>query len=100
MNKKVTFDLILLGIGNDGHIASLYRNNIKKRSKKNVVLVKRNDFFRITLTLKCLNDSKTIFLWAPGKKKLYIVKKILSDKKFTYPASFLRKKNNFLFYCN
>ena len=98
MNKKVIFDLILLGIGNDGHIASLFKNNINKKSNKNVNFVKRKDFLRITLTLKCLNNSKSIFLWAPGKKKSNIVKKILLDKKFKYPVSSLKKKNNFLFH--
>ena len=99
-NKKIAFDLILLGIGYDGHIASLFKNNINKKTNKNVDFIKRNDFLRITLTLKCLNNSKSIFLWAPGKTKLNIVKKILLDKKFKYPASFLKEKNNFLLYCN
>ena len=99
-NKKITFDLILLGIGNDGHIASLFKNNINKKTNKNVNFIKKNDFLRITLTLKCLNNSKSIFLWAPGGEKLNIVKKILLDKKFKYPASFLKEKNNFLLYCN
>ena len=71
----------------------------KKKNNKNVKFVKRKDFFRISLTLKCINKSKNIFLWAPGEKKS-IVKKILTDKKLKYPASFLRKKNNYLFYSN
>ncbi len=99
LNKKVIFDLILLGIGNDGHIASLFKKNIIEKNTKNVSYVKRKDLSRITLTLKCLNKSKSIFLWAPSKKTK-IVKKILSDKKFKYPVSFLKKKNNFLFYSN
>ena len=98
--KKVSFDLTILGIGQDGHIASLFKNNINKKSKKNVDFIKRKDFSRITLTLKCLNNSKSIFLWAPGKVKSNIVKKILSDQKFKYPVSFLKEKNNFLFYSN
>jgi len=100
LNKKVSFDLILLGIGNDGHIASLFKTNIKQNGNKNVHFVKRKDFSRITLTLKCLNYSKLIFLWAPNKVKSNIVKKILLDNNLKYPASFLRKKNNFLFHCN
>ena len=100
LNKKVTFDLTLLGIGQDGHIASLFKNNINKKSRNDVGFVKMENFSRITLTLKCLNNSKSIFLWAPGKEKSNIVKKILSDQKFKYPASFLKEKNNFLFYSN
>ena len=98
--KNYKFDIVLLGIGNDGHIASLFRNNINKNNNKNVKSVRRKDFFRITLTLKSINNAKNIFLWAPGKNKSSIVKKILKDNKLKYPASFLREKNNFLFHSN
>ena len=98
--NKVVFDLILLGIGDDGHIASIFKNNINKKLNSDVSFVRKKNFSRITLTLRCLNKSRAIFLWAPGKKKSIIVKKILSDLKFKYPASFLKKKNNFLFHSN
>ena len=100
INKKISFDLILLGIGNDGHIASLFKKNISKKTNKNVIYVKRKDFLRISLTIKCINKSKSIFLWAPGKSKKNIVKKILSDKKYKYPASFLKENNSTLFHSN
>jgi len=99
-NKKKFFDLILLGLGEDGHIASLFKKNINKKNNKNVDFVKKKDFSRITLTIKCINKCNSIFLWAPGKKKSLIIKKILYDKRLKYPASYLRKRNNFLFYCN
>jgi 6-phosphogluconolactonase len=99
-NKKIIFDLILLGIGNDGHIASLFNKNIRVKNNKNVSFIKKKDFNRITLTISSINKSKLIFLWAPGKAKHKIIKKIRLDKTKKYPASFLRKKNNFLFYSN
>ena len=98
--KKVAFDLVLLGIGNDGHIASLFRDNINLKNNNVVDLVKRKDFTRITLTLQCLNSSKNIFLWAPKKNKINIIKKVLNDKKLFYPASFLKCKKKYLFYSN
>lgn len=100
LKKKVVFDLVLLGLGQDGHIASLFKNNINKKLKNNVDFIIKKDFSRITLTLECLNNSKSIFLWAPGKIKSNIVKKICLDNKFLYPASFLKRKNNFLFHSN
>ena len=106
LRKKIVFDLILLGIGLDGHIASLAKDNLymdAKRNKKlnlNVKCALWKDFSRITLNIRCINNCKNIFLWAPGKKKLKIVREILSDKKLRYPASFLRKKETYLFYGN
>ena len=100
LNKKICFDIVLLGVGNDGHIASLFKNNINRRKQNLVDYVKKKDFKRITLTINCINKSNSIFLWAPGKRKAKIVQKILLDKKFKYPASYLKKENNFLFYSN
>ncbi len=98
--KKICFDLTLLGIGNDGHIASLFKNNINKTNKKYVDFVIRKDFKRITLTIKCINNSKNIFLWAPGQSKKEIIKNIIKDKTLAYPVSYLKSKNNFLFHSN
>ena len=100
LNKKISFDLVLLGIGNDGHVASLFRDNIDIKKNENVDFVIKKDFTRITLTINCINKSKNIFVWAPGKKKKKIIKKIINDKKFIYPASYLKNKNKFLFYSN
>jgi len=97
-NKSINFDLLLLGIGYDGHIASLFKDNISIKNNKIVTYAKRKDFSRITLTLRSINNSNLIFLWSPGKKKLKLIKKILLDKKKNYPVSYIRKKNNFLFY--
>tara|TARA_Y100000590_G_scaffold370556_1_gene432481 strand:+ start:650 stop:1330 length:681 start_codon:yes stop_codon:yes gene_type:complete len=98
--KNAIFDLSLIGMGIDGHVAGLFKDNIINKSTNNVGFVIKKDFTRIGLTLKCINKSRKIFLWAPNKEKLKIVKKILKDKKFKYPASFLNKKNSYLFYCN
>ena len=100
LNKKIIFDIVLLGLGEDGHIASLFKKNIYKKNKKMVDYVKKEDFSRITLTIKCINNSNNIFLWAPGKKKSIIIKRILADKSLNFPASYLRKKNSYLFNCN
>tara|TARA_B110000014_G_C20080154_1_gene564318 strand:+ start:736 stop:1422 length:687 start_codon:yes stop_codon:yes gene_type:complete len=99
-NKKVIFDIILLGVGKDGHIASLFKNNINKKIKKNVDYVKKSDFSRITLTIRCINNSKIIFLWVPGKNKSEIIKKLIINKTLGLPISYLKKKNSYLFYCN
>ena len=51
-------------------------------------------------SISTVNNSKNIFLWAPGQNKKKIIKNIIKDKKRTYPASYLKSKNNFLFHSN
>ena len=41
--RKIIFDVVLLGLGNDGHIASLFKNNIDKKNKNIVAYVKKDD---------------------------------------------------------
>ena len=62
-NKKISFDYFLLGMGVDGHIASIFPgdNNFSKTFISKPVYGK--DFKRITLSLKVINNSKKIILW-------------------------------------
>ena len=69
-NKKISFDYFLLGMGVDGHIASIFPedNNFFKTFISKPVY--RKDFKRITLSLKVINNSKKIILWLNKKSKL------------------------------
>ena len=97
-NKKVIFDLVILGMGNDGHIASIFPNKINFKTDKIVGNTSRNDFERITLNLNTINKSKNIYLWLNNKKKSNIFKKL---KRKTYSSQLLKqKKNNCVFIIN
>ncbi|MBN1847391.1 MAG: 6-phosphogluconolactonase [Deltaproteobacteria bacterium] len=83
------FDLILLGIGTDGHTASLFPGHgALNNTKKWVVAVKggRPNVFRITLTLPILNAAQHVIILASGKEKAQIVEKIFHDKGAILPA--------------
>ena len=67
-NNKIKFDLMLLGMGNDGHIASIFPNSKELKNKFIVKPVIRNDFRRMTLSLNVINASNKILLWLPNKK--------------------------------
>ena len=74
--KKISFDYCLLGMGNDGHIASLFpgsENLYKKFVTKPII---RKDFKRITLGLNIINNSKKILLWLNNKSKSKIYLKL------------------------
>ena len=70
--NKNYFDLILLGMGNDGHIASLFPQTKALLDKKNCVAInyipKLNES-RITLTFKSILSAKEIILITKSKEK-------------------------------
>ena len=90
-NNKIKFDLMLLGMGKDGHVASIFPNSRELKKKFIVKPVIRNDFKRMTLSLNVINDSKKILLWLPNKKisKTY---SNISRKGKLIPVNILNKK--------
>ena len=98
-NKKIKFDICLLGMGNDGHVASIFPNTNILKKKFIVSPVDRGDFKRITIGLKIINNSKKIFLWLSNKSKTSIFKKLqLKGKKI--PVNNLNKKKLYCFLIN
>ena len=98
-NKKIKFDICLLGMGNDGHVASIFPNTNILKKKSIVSPVNRGDFKRITIGLKVINNSKKIFLWLSKKSKTSIFKNLrLKGKKI--PINNLNKKKLYCFLIN
>ncbi len=81
-NPNPVFDLIHLGIGEDGHTASIF--DLKKINNNKLIDITRGEKYkRITFTYKILNNAKNILFLATGDKKKKIIKKILEkDKKY------------------
>jgi 6-phosphogluconolactonase len=81
-SKKPVFDLVLLGMGEDGHTASLFPGtgilNEKKRLVKEVFV--KGKGFRISFTLPLINMAKQVLLLVSGTEKAAVLKKI-SDKR-------------------
>ena len=80
----------ILGVGEDGHIASIFNTREKLVLNKSMILTKRNneDFFRISITCEYLSKSKKIFLIFSNKKKMKQIK-----NKNTIIYKFLKKNN-------
>ena len=98
-NKKISFDICLLGMGNDGHVASIFPNTNILKKKFIVSPVNRRDFKRITIGLKIINNSKKILLWLSKKSKTSTFKKLqLKGKKI--PVNNLNKKKLYCFLIN
>ncbi len=95
-SKKISFDYCLLGMGEDGHIASLFPNckNLNKKFISKPVM--RKDFKRITLSLNVINNSKKILLWLNNKSKSKIYLK-LKKKGRKIPVNNLNRKNTIIY---
>jgi 6-phosphogluconolactonase len=77
------FDLILLGIGEDGHTASLFPESDALEATECLVTtcyVDELKVHRLTLTLPVLNAGKQIVFLVAGRSKAAIVKEVLKTK--------------------
>jgi len=88
-------DILLLGVGEDGHIASLFpfSKALNETSKKVVFVIgPKYPFKRLTITPKVIETAKNIFILAPGEKKKKIYQKVQSGKfnHFNLPASIVK----------
>jgi 6-phosphogluconolactonase len=80
-NSLPQFDIVLLGLGEDGHTASIFPDQIKLiESDKicEVALHPESQQKRITLTGRVINNSKKIYFLVAGKSKLFAVGTILN----------------------
>lgn len=81
--KKITKfpNFILLSVGNDGHIASIFENSKALKSKKDIIFLDKKyyGFRRITLTLEYLKNKK-IFLFCRNLLRFKTFIKCLKDK--------------------
>jgi len=85
------FDLILLGLGADGHTASIFPGSRAVSDLSNMVLVysvPRLDMERITLTVPVLNHARNILFLVTGNEKSAILAQVIVEKRRTsrYPA--------------
>jgi len=74
-------DLLLLGLGADGHTASLFPDTLALDENKRLCVaneVPQLETTRITLTYSIINSSKEILFLVSGKNKQPVVKKVIS----------------------
>ena len=91
--KYINFSIFLLGMGDDGHIASIFPDDLDDKSNKISRNIMREDFERITINLKTINKSKKIYVWLNSKKKTNIFNYILKNKNKSIPVNSLKKSN-------
>ena len=91
------FDLILLGLGEDGHTASLFPRTETLHEKSHWVkdvFIEDQRMSRITLTAPLINKARHILFLVTGERKSGILKTVLTAPRRPdrYPAQLIRPK--------
>lgn len=86
------FDLILLGLGEDGHTASLFPGTAALNERQRLVVpnqAPQGTRQRLTFTLPLINQARTVLFLVSGKGKAPVLRSVLEDPAAdprTYPA--------------
>lgn len=91
-----SFDLMLLGLGPDGHTASLFPGTTALEETERICVanyVEKFGHYRITLTYPVINHAKNVFFLVTGASKADIVKDVLQGTQGCYPAQFVDPKD-------
>jgi 6-phosphogluconolactonase len=92
--RGVVLELALLGIGPDGHTASLFPGDpALEETQRRAVAVRRPDADRVTLTLPVLRATSTIVFLAVGAEKADAIKRAFGEPpSLETPASLVRSE--------
>jgi len=91
-------DLVLLGIGDDGHTASLFPGTAALEEQVRRVManfVPKLNCWRLTMTLPLLNQARQVAFLVSGEKKRELIERILAGNA-NYPASRINPTNGHL----
>ncbi|WP_417360626.1 6-phosphogluconolactonase [Galbibacter sp.] len=97
LTKGEEFDLIILGMGDDGHTASLFPNQdiiLKEKVKKVAAyFLATQDMYRITLTAPLINKSKNIVFLVFGHNKAEALYQVLQGEANSnlYPSQLITR---------
>jgi 6-phosphogluconolactonase len=96
-NDLPRFDLVLLGLGDDGHTASLFPGSAALQEISRLVVanwVEKFKTFRITLTFPVLSHAAEVLFLVSGAGKAQILKEVLSSPgAVEFPSQRVRPEN-------
>jgi 6-phosphogluconolactonase len=92
------FDLFLLGMGPDGHVASLFPSTKALTESQHLAVpnwVEKLKSWRLTMTYPVINNSRNVMFLVAGEAKADAVKEVLEGKKNPdhFPAQSVRPKD-------
>jgi len=95
------FDFMLLGLGDDGHTASLFPGSPALQEKERWFIdnkVEKLSTVRLTTTYPVINNSRNIIFLASGKGKAAVLKDVLTGPQGKYPSQNVKAENGKLYW--
>jgi len=95
------FDFMLLGLGDDGHTASLFPGSPALNETQRWFVdnkVEKLNTIRLTTTYPVINNSRNIIFLASGKNKAAVLKSVLTGPEGKYPSQNVRAENGKLYW--
>ncbi len=94
-NGLPAFDCVLLGVGEDGHTASLFPGTdalAEREQPVTAVFVPKLNAWRLTLTFPVLNNARSVIFLAEGDQKAPVLKRIFeaTAPRADLPATMVR----------
>lgn len=95
------FDFMLLGLGEDGHTASLFPGSPALAETQRWFVdnkVEKLNTTRLTTTYPVINNSRNIIFLASGKAKAAVLKDVLTGPEGKYPSQNVKAKKGKLYW--
>lgn len=87
------FDMVLLGLGGDGHTLSIFPASKALFEEERLVIdnyVEKLKAHRVTMTLKSVNSASSALFLVSGREKAGILREVLKGTEAIYPAQMVR----------
>lgn len=96
--ENPVFDLVILGLGEDGHTASIFPDQIELFEEAQICVTSQHPLTgqnRITLTGRVLNNASRIFFLVTGENKAQRISEIMNDDEAAklLPAYYITPQN-------